>query len=235
VTDRSGRSSFQLTAVNASSTTEQVAAALRTAILQGKLSQGEQLSEAILAPTFRVSRGSVREALLMLVGDRLVDHRPRQGFFVAQLDSDDIREVYEVRLAIESAAGHLMIARQDVSITQDLEEHLERFREAVAADDWTAIGDADLRFHQLFVAGARNSRLDRVMSLILYETRICMADLEGTYERPEDLVAEHEELIRALKLRDGALLAFLQRQHMEGAVRRLSPRALPVAPHRSRT
>ena len=211
-----------LTAVNASSTTEQVAEALRTAIVQGKLAQGEQLSEATLAPTLRVSKGSVREALLMLVGDRLVDHRPRQGFFVAQLDGDDIRELYEVRLAIEASAGHLMIAKQDVSIVDALKGHLERFREAVAAGDWPAIGDADLQFHQMFVSGARNTRLDRVMSLLLYETRICMANFEGRYERPADLVAEHEGLIRALELQDETLLTRLQRQHMEGAVRRLS-------------
>jgi DNA-binding GntR family transcriptional regulator len=212
-----------VTAVNSSSTTEQVAGVLRTAILQGRLSPGEHLSEVTLAPRLRVSKGSVREALLMLVGDRLVDHRPRQGFFVARLDSDDVRELYEVRLAIESSAGQLMIARQYVSIAEDLKAQLERLREAVAARDWPGIGDADLNFHQLFVSGAKNSRLDRVMSLILHETRLCMAQFEGTYEHPEDLVAEHEELIHALKLRDGARLAFLQRQHMEGAVRRLSP------------
>ena len=113
-----------LTAVSASSTTEQVAQALHTAILEGKLAQGEQLSEATLAPALRVSKGSVREALFMLVGDRLVDHRPRQGFFVAQLDGDDIRELYEVRLAIETSAGQLMIAKQDVSIVDDLKAQL---------------------------------------------------------------------------------------------------------------
>jgi DNA-binding GntR family transcriptional regulator len=139
------------------------------------------------------------------------------------LGGDDIRELYEVRLAIESAAGQLMLARQDVSIVENLEIHLKRFRDAVAADDWPAIGDADLIFHQLFVSGAGNSRLDRVMSLILHETRLCMANFEGAYDHPEDLVAEHEELIRTLKLRDGSLLESLQRQHMEGAVRRLSP------------
>lgn len=216
------RSPSPLTAVSPSSTTEQVAGVLRTAILQGDLVQGEQLSEAILAPTLRVSKGSVREALLMLAGDRLVEHRPRQGFFVVQLDLDDIRELYEVRLAVESTASQLMIAKQDVSIADDLERHLERFREAIKAEDWPAIGDADLAFHQLFVSGARNSRLDRVMSLLLHETRICMVNFEGRYENPDDLVVEHEELIRALKLRDGALLVSLQRQHMEGAVRRLS-------------
>jgi DNA-binding GntR family transcriptional regulator len=219
-----------LTAVNASSTTEQVAEALRTAILQGTLRQGEQLPESTLAPKLRVSKGSVREALLILVGDRLVEHRPRQGFFVAQLDVDDIRELYEVRLAIETAAGELMIRRRDVSVVRDLKELVESFSEAVAAGDWTATGDADLKFHQTFVSGARNSRLDRVMSLLLFETRICMANFEGTYERPADLVAEHEGLVRALESQDGELLAQLQRQHMEGAVRRLS-RFMPPTEH----
>lgn len=210
------------TAVSASSTTEQVAQALRTAILQGKLAQGEQLPEATLAPTLRVSKGSVREALLMLVGDRLVHHRPRQGFFVAQLDADDIRELCEVRLAIEASAGRLMIAKRDVSIVEDLKAHIEHFREAVAAEDWPAIIDADVRFHQLFVSGARNSRLDRVMSLILHETWICLANLEGRYEHPADLIAEHEALMQALALQDEELLAGLQRHHMEGAVKRLT-------------
>lgn len=216
------RPSRQLSAVEPSSTTEQVANALRAAILQGRLAQGRQLSEAILAPTLRVSKGSVREAMLTLVADGLVRHRPRQGFFVAQMDSDDVRELYEVRLAIESAAGQLMLARQDVSISGELEKQVKLLQEAVAAGDWAAIGDADMTFHQLFVAGARNSRLDRVMSLILYETRLCMGNFEGRYEDPEDLVTEHEELIRALKQRDADLLASLQRQHMGGAIKRLN-------------
>ena len=76
----------------------------------------------------------------------------------------------------------------------------------MAAGDWPAIGDADLRFHQLFVSGARDTRLDKVMSLLLHETRVCMANFEGRYRRPADLVAEHEGLIRALELQDEELL-----------------------------
>jgi DNA-binding GntR family transcriptional regulator len=49
-----------------------------------------------------------------------------------------------------------------------------------------------------------------------------MANFEGRYDRLEDLMAEHEEMTRALKLQDGTLLESLQRQHMEGAVRRLT-------------
>lgn len=216
------RTASRLTAVHPVSTTEQVAGILRTAILRGQLRQGEHLSEAVLAARLRVSKGSVREALHLLAGDRLAEHRPRQGFFVAELAAGDVRELYEARYAIENAAGRLMIRRQDLSVAGKLREQLEILRAAVADGDWPAIGDADLEFHRIFVAGAGNSRLDRVMSLLLFETRVCLAGLEGTYDQPADLVTEHAELIRALELGDAALLTRLQEQHMADAVRRLS-------------
>ena len=210
-----------LSSPNGMSTTGEVVRVLRDAILQGKLRQGERLSELTLAPTLRVSKGSVREALLLLAGDRLVEHRPRYGFFVAQLEPRDIQELYEVRLAIESAAGDLMITKGDVSVADVLDRRLNDLGKAVLDDDWNAVADADLQFHRTFVSGAENSRLDRVMDLLLYETRICMAKFEGTYERPTDLLDEHVGITEALRSQDTDLLLKLQRRHMEGAVRRL--------------
>ncbi len=75
---------------------------LRERILAGEFAMGERLVEASIARQLQISRGPVREALRQLRAEGLVREEPRRGAFVADLTIDDIREIYDLRAAIEA-------------------------------------------------------------------------------------------------------------------------------------
>ena len=84
-------------------------AELRLAIASGDLRPGEQVLQDALAERFGVSRVPLREALKILEGEGQVVYRPHRGYFVAELDLDDLREVYRIRDLLESEAVRVAV------------------------------------------------------------------------------------------------------------------------------
>ena len=101
---------------------------LREQILTGNLRNGTHLVEAKLASRLGVSRGTIREALKMLSAEGLVDEEPRRGAFVVMLDRKDVREIYDLRAAIEGRAAYLLAARRDPGALDGLTARLRRYR-----------------------------------------------------------------------------------------------------------
>jgi DNA-binding GntR family transcriptional regulator len=99
-----------------------VADAIRTALREGELSPGEDLSEVWFATHLEVSRGPVREALLVLVEEGLLTHSPNRGFAVVNLNADDRAHIAELRLLLETRA--LELGRQRATAAD-----LDRLRE----------------------------------------------------------------------------------------------------------
>ena len=84
---------------------EQVAETLRDAILSGRLAPGQAMREATLAKEVGVARNTVREALRILAGERLVTYQLHHGVVVSTLTEDDVMDLYDVRALLEPAAG----------------------------------------------------------------------------------------------------------------------------------
>ena len=87
---------------------EDAATILREQILKGGFRRGTHLVEAKLAVRLGVSRGTIREAFKTLVAEGLIDEEPRRGAFVVTLGASDVREIYELRAAIEGCAARLL-------------------------------------------------------------------------------------------------------------------------------
>ena len=83
---------------------------IRDEILSGRLPSGQRLVEAKIAGTLDVSRGPVREAFKLLCAEGLLEEEPRRGMYVVSLTPDDIREIYDLRSAIEGRAAQLLAA-----------------------------------------------------------------------------------------------------------------------------
>jgi len=81
---------------------------IRESILSGGFRPGEHLVEARIAQQLNVSRGPVREAFKLLRAEGLVEEEPRRGTFVVRLEADDVREIYQLRAAIEGQAARLL-------------------------------------------------------------------------------------------------------------------------------
>ena len=110
---------------------------LRRAILRGELKPGERLMEIQLANKLGVSRTPIREAIRKLELEGLVLMIPRRGAEVAEITEKNLRDVLEVRCALEELAVQLACDRMDAEGLVRLKEAAEKFREVLDSDDIT--------------------------------------------------------------------------------------------------
>jgi DNA-binding GntR family transcriptional regulator len=209
--------------VNLESTASIIARRLRKAIMYGSLPPGSQLTEADLAAQFRVSRGPLREAMQRLVQEGLLRSERNRGLFVITLEPDDVRDVYAGRAALERAAVSLILRRDPTRAAARLANVHREMKRAAARADYTALSDADLRFHEVLVAESGSLRLARMHGTLLVESRMCMTALQNTYRLPDEVVEEHGAIVAALRSRDEARLLRLIEEHMYDALQRLTP------------
>src|SRR5882724_9735244 len=105
----------RLPQLKAVSIRESVGDAVRKALYDRRFQAGEPLSEVGLAGEMGISRGPVREALLVLVQEGLLTHSPNRGFAVVNFTQADLKEINEVRLPLETTA--LTLAKPKMSQT----------------------------------------------------------------------------------------------------------------------
>jgi DNA-binding GntR family transcriptional regulator len=216
-----------LTQIPIRSTAGLIADQLRLAIMYGRLAPGEQLGESELAVRFGVSRGPLREALQRLVQEGLLTSVRNRGVFVTTLSPEDVHDIYLVRGAIERSAALLILAGDYLSAAEQLAEAQAVMNEAATSGDHAALSDADQRFHEILVDASGSTRLRRMATTVLVESRMCMTALEEKYLLPDDALHEHFEIVEALRRGDReAVLACLD-AHMERAVQLLASGSSP--------
>ena len=139
-------------------------AAIRAAILDVALKPGAPIVEADVAERFGVSRTPVREALLRLADEGLVDIRPQRGTAVARLSLDRIEEALFVRRAVECAVIARVFARGEASaVGAALTPIVDAQAAAIARRDIAAALDADTRFHHALVVACGHRGVWRVV------------------------------------------------------------------------
>jgi len=125
---------------------------LRRAILDVSLAPGSALAEAEIAAQFGLSRTPVREALLRLAGEGLIEIRPQRGTYVARIALPRIEEALFVREAVECAVLRRVLARDNrVEVARALAVIVDAQEAALAGEDVTAGLAADERFHHALV------------------------------------------------------------------------------------
>jgi len=206
-------------------TAQLIADQLRELIVQGTFRQGQQINESAVASQLRTSRGPLREALQRLSQEGLlVSHRNR-GVFVLELSSDDVKEIYAVREAVELAAANMLMNAGQEKINDScdvLKGIIKDMAKQVAVSDWPAIARLDMQFHTSFVAGTGNSRLIRIYQTLAAESRMCILNLEVSYPRVDALVQEHQILLDLLEAGDRKGLQRGIQQHLRQAVEDLT-------------
>lgn len=175
---------------------------LRRAILRGELVPGQRLMEIQLAEKMGVSRTPVREAIRKLELEGLVVMIPRKGAEVAHISGKNLRDVLEVRRALEELAGELACKRMTEEELKQLEKANHKFISVLGSDDITVIAQADETFHGLIYQATENDRLIQMVNHLreqMYRYRI-----EHIKDRSQRklLVQEHQEIMRALSARD---------------------------------
>jgi DNA-binding GntR family transcriptional regulator len=188
--------------------------ALREAIVTGELPPGTRLSENELAETLGVSRTPVREALLRLREEQLVEAIPQLGTFVTPISVSAVEDAQFLREAVECAAVRLTAdraGRDGVERLRDVLGRQERARDAQDFDGWFAL---DEDFHRLLcdlsgrsiawsVGRRANGHLDRVRRLSLPVPSYLA-----------EMVEEHRRVVDAVEVGDPDLAEAALRHHL---------------------
>jgi DNA-binding GntR family transcriptional regulator len=219
-----GATDFDLPPIQASSVVSLAYERIRTLILHGDIPAGTRLGQVDLADRLGVSRTPVREALRRLTGEGLVEFQDNRGFRVAELRLDDVVRRLEVRLLLEPGTARLAAERATEADFEALEAAIEREARARTASD---VHDASRDFHVLLAAAAHNRELVlTIESLWLVEVGRRLLARRSTTPHWQDCdVAEHREILTALRARDGARAAALTEEHVRAALRHWEPEA----------
>jgi GntR family transcriptional regulator, gluconate operon transcriptional repressor len=201
---------------------EDAAAVLREQILTGGLRRGTHLVEAKLASRLGVSRGTIREAFKALVADGLIKEEPRRGAFVVTLSADDVREIYEVRAAVEGCAARLLARRADPDAVQELAEAVAEIRAAARSGDLPAVRRADLLFHERICALSGNGRLHQIFVRYVPAIQTLLHFDELPYASLDASADEHRALLDAIESRDPELSSRLLEAHVVEAGERVA-------------
>jgi DNA-binding GntR family transcriptional regulator len=140
--------------------TDVVCERIRTAIVDGEFKLGQQMSEAQLAQRLGVSKTPVREALLRLKADGLVEIHPQRGSFVFLLDADGVGQLCRYRATIETAAlREALAAGHGVALARTLAALVTGMKKAERARDLKALARLDMDFHWQWFAHCPNRYL----------------------------------------------------------------------------
>ena len=136
---------------------------LRQAILRGELKPGERLMEIQLADKLGVSRTPIREAIRKLELEGLVLMIPRRGAEVAEITEKSLRDVLEVRGALEELAVELACDRITEEGIEQLKVAAKEFEQALQSGDVTTYAEADVKFHDVIYLATENQRLIQLL------------------------------------------------------------------------
>jgi len=173
---------------------ERVLASLRQEIIAGSLRPGDRLVERELADRFGVSRVPVREAIRALVAEGFVHFETPRRTVVRRLTPNDVRELFELREALEVYAAGLAAERVTPEDLARMAELLDRAATATEAGDAELITDINSLLHDRIVAMAGNTLLTEALEPVAGRLRWMTRRNE---EWPQ-LLVEHRELYEAI-------------------------------------
>jgi DNA-binding GntR family transcriptional regulator len=206
-----------MTALHRVSTVDALSEALRHRILDGDLEPGARLREQALCDEYGVARHSLRAALRALAAEGLVRIEPHRGAHVARLTGEDVRDLYELRAALEIEAAHLALERNGGRLPRTVHDALDRLVQACDGPHWAAVTDAHAALHTALVEASGSRRIAAAHAALTGELRLFVIALKP-HLRAKQMAADHVALIQRLETEGPAVL----RDHMREAAETLA-------------
>ncbi len=190
--------------------------ALRESIIRGQYKMGEQIVEGQVAKALGISRSPIREALRRLADERLVEERPRHGTFVRVFDADDFVDIYNLRIAVETASIRLATRRQpDLS---EIEATLEQMEQAAKQKQIPELVDLEFQVHRRICEASDNEFLLTTYTGLEGPIRLALTLDDAAYKNLDDVVTEHAPLLDAIRAGDEIAAAKAVEWHIIASV-----------------
>ncbi len=183
---------------------EQVVEQVRQAIIEGRLRPGDHMVEATLTKQLGVSRTPLREALILLEREGLVETVPNRGTFVRRYSEADIEDIFSIRVALENFAAERTVARLgDIDFIR-LEALVSEQKSYIVEDDFKKVRAADMRFHRYFLERSEHPYLLRSWSEIVAQLAALLylrAETNPEYDEGQ-VIEDHQNILSAYRARD---------------------------------
>jgi DNA-binding GntR family transcriptional regulator len=187
----------------------QVATWIGLGVIEGQLRPGQDLNSVDLARRFNSSRTPVREALMLLEQEGLVEIRARRRPRVAAFTLERIRQIYEVRERLLELVGKLVATKADQEDLADLRQRVTRMREQADRGDVDAYFWSHVALQERMTEIAGNDTLKGILDSLALRTLILRhASLETPGRLPVSVAAQ-EQILEALEAHDADLAAML--------------------------
>ncbi len=200
---------------------------LLTRILMGDYPPGSSLRETEIGKELGVSRTPVREALLRLSGEGLVEIIPRGGVFVVEAPIKMIRAVTEVRLVLEEFLAHLVVQRRTDHWLEEYEQWLCGLEPVWLGLTQREQLQQDLQFHERLDQAADNETLSKHLQLLRCQATLFWAQTVEEQSSLHGIIADFRDTLRAAKGRDFGDLSDVLRRHVLDHVERIQAHMRP--------
>lgn len=191
---------------------------LKRLILDNELGPGTQLLELEAAARLGMSRTPVREAMVRLEQEGMVEIRPRHGMRVLPISAEALADIYDILTALEGAAAEAA-ARNGASADQvrALRGAVADMDAALAADDLIAWSRADARFHKLLVALGGNARLAALVDQVSDQAHRARTMTLKLRPKPVNSNKDHAAVVQAIVDRDPVAARAIHERHRREA------------------
>ncbi len=196
---------------------DQVYDRLRAAILTGDLPPGAPLVEAEIAASLSASRTPVREALMRLETEGMIEPRGMRGSVVRELRRDEIDCLFEIREALETLAARRASRRMTERDIAAFRKLVERMR--LSVDDAAAMARLGTEFHDRILALADGDRLKRMLGDLRADIQPWRAIGLANAERRRESALEHGAMVEAMVAKDEAAIVAVTARHILNARR----------------
>ena len=193
---------------------EAVTQSLRAAIIAGSLEEGRLYSAPSLAKAFGVSATPVREAMMDLTREGLIETVKNKGFRIARMTDRGIDEISEIRLLIEPPIAAAVAGKFPAAILSGLSSLADRALESAEAGDLPGFLMADSDFHAGILGGHGNEELVKLAAALRTRTRLYDIKSLRDSNRLIDHAREHHRIVELLSAGDGQAAESLMRRHI---------------------
>ncbi len=190
---------------------------IKAYIVEGRLDENSRLTEDFLSSQLGISKSPIREALNRLETEGLIRIEPRKGAYLPRLSPQDIRNLYDLREALEVHV--VRTAKPNPVLVAQLHQSVARQRELLKARDKPRYIEEDVRFHAALAKATGNSHLCSVLENI--QNQIWLSRRK-TYDLSSSAAPDfHEAIVRALEEGDRDQAQQIMRDHIGRVQHRL--------------
>jgi DNA-binding GntR family transcriptional regulator len=187
---------------------------IREAIVDGRLEPGQRLKEEELARELGISRTPIREALLMLQAEGLVDAVPNRGAMVRVHTPEDLDDLYQLRALLEGYAARRAAARISDEQVEELHASCERFD---GLDPETALREVvreNMLFHSTILEIAGSTRLAGLVRRVIELPLVYKSYIWYSPDQQRISVHYHRQIVNALAARDAERAELIMKEHV---------------------